>query len=77
MLYSRVANPVVLPTEIGALPASGMLMLSVSAAACESATIEIALSIQALAANTRNGPQQADAHSGEAPQELPPGCTLV
>ena len=77
LLYSRMANPLALPTQIGALLANQVLMLSDSAAAYESATIEIALSIRALAANTQNGPQQADAHSGKAPQELPPGCTLL
>ena len=77
LLYSRMAHPAALPAELGALLANQVLMLSDSAAACESATIEIALSIRALAANTQNGPQQADAHSGKAPQELPPGCTLL
>ncbi|WP_194711705.1 leucine-rich repeat domain-containing protein [Noviherbaspirillum soli] len=77
LLYSRMANHIALPTELGTLLANQMLMLSESTAAYESATIEIALSIQALAANAQNGPQQAAAHSGEALQELPPGCTLV
>lgn len=77
LLYSRMAHPAALPAELGALLANQVLMLSDSAAAYESATIEIALSIRALAANTKNGPQQADGHSGKALQELPPGCTLV
>lgn len=77
LLYSRMANPVALPVELGALLANHVLMLSNSAAEYESVTTEIALSIRTLANDTRNGPQRADVHSGETPQKLPEGCTLV
>lgn len=77
LLYSRMANPVALLAELGGVLANQVLMLSDSAAAYEAATIEIALSVRVLMSNTQNGPQQAVAHSGGAPQELPPGCTLV
>lgn len=72
-----MATPVALPVELGAWLANQVLMLSDSAAKYEAATTEIALSIRAVAINTQNGPQQAGAYSGETPQKLPEGCTLV
>lgn len=70
LLYSRMANPVALPAELGGVLANQVLMLSNSAAEYEAVTTEMALSLRELATSNQNRPQQAGAPSGETLQKL-------
>jgi hypothetical protein len=70
LLYSRMANPVALPAELGGVLANQVLMLSKSAAEYEAVTTEMALSLRELATSNQNRPQQAGAPSGETLQKL-------
>lgn len=75
-VYSRIQPSVALPTELGALLANHVLMLSRSETEYESVTTDVALSIRALETGTQDG-QQSGGASESRTQKVPEGCVLV
>nr|WP_217345481.1 hypothetical protein [Noviherbaspirillum sp. L7-7A]MBV0879764.1 hypothetical protein [Noviherbaspirillum sp. L7-7A] len=75
-VYSRIQPSVAFPTELGALLANHVLMLSRSETEYESVTTDVALSIRALETGTQHG-QQSGGASESRTQKVPEGCVLV